>query len=171
MKLKALVLNLDYTPITVCTVQRAFLLVFLNKAELVKTNSSLTFHTVDRTFSMPSVIKLTRYVNIPYKGVVLSRENVFKRDRFKCQYCGTSKELTLDHLIPKANGGKTSWNNLITACKKCNSQKGNSSLDEVGFQLAYRPFRPSYIMYLKDLSGNRYEEWKPFLEQKSSKVA
>ncbi len=171
MKLKALVLNLDYTPITVCTVQRAFLLVFLNKAELIKTNSSLTFHTVNKTFSMPSVIKLTRYINVPYKGVVLSRENVFKRDRFQCQYCGTSKELTLDHLIPKAKGGKTTWNNLITACKRCNSRKGNGSLEEAGFQLTYRPFRPSYIMYLKDLSGNRYEEWKPFLQQKSSKVA
>ena len=171
MKLKALVLNLDYTPIAVCTVQRAFLLVFLKKAELVKANSSYDFHTVDKTFSMPAVIKLSRYVNVPYKGVVLSRENIFKRDGFKCQYCGTEKELTLDHLVPKAKGGKTSWSNLVTACKSCNSKKGNYSPEEAGLQLSFRPYRPSYVMYLMDLSGNNYDEWKPYLSQKSSKVA
>ena len=108
---------------------------------------------------------------MPYKGVVLSRDNVFKRDGFKCQYCGTEKELTLDHLIPKAKGGKTSWNNLVTACKSCNAKKGNYSLEEAGLELNLRPFRPSYIMYLKDLSGNNYDEWKPFLNYKKSKVA
>lgn len=167
MKLKALVLNMDYTPITVCTVQRAFLLVYLRKAELVKANNTYSFHTVTSTFSMPAVIKLTRYVNVPYKGVVLSRENVFKRDSFTCQYCGTQKELTLDHLVPKAKGGKSSWNNLVTACKSCNSKKGNYAPEEVGLQLSLRPYRPSYIMYLKDLSGNTYEEWKPYLYKKS----
>lgn len=171
MKLKALVLNIDYTPITVCTVQRAFLLVYLRKAELVKANNSYAFHTVTDTFSMPAVIKLSRYVNIPYRGVVLSRENVFKRDGFKCQYCGNNKELTIDHLIPKAKGGKTSWNNLVTACKNCNSKKGDYSPEEAGLQLGFKPYRPSYIMYLKDLSGNNYDEWKPYLNYKKNKVA
>lgn len=171
MNLKALVLNLDYSPITVCTVQRAFLLVYLRKAELVKANNTYFFHTVSDTFSMPSVIKLIKYVNVPYKGVGLNRENVFKRDGFKCQYCGTENELTLDHLVPKAKGGKTSWNNLITACKSCNSIKGNYSPKEVGLQLSYHPYRPSYIMYLKNLSGNRFEEWEPYLNQKKSRVA
>lgn len=171
MTMKALVLNLDYTPISVCTVQRAFLLVYLNKAELIKANTNYAFHTVNRVFSMPTVIKINKYVNIPYKGVVLSRENVFKRDGFTCQYCGTNKELTLDHLIPKAKGGETSWSNLVTACKQCNSKKGDYALEEVGMQLTFRPYRPSYIMYLKDLSGNKYDEWKPFLSKKSSRVA
>lgn len=171
MKLKALVLNVDYTPISVCSVHRAFLLIYLQKAELVKANSTYAFHTVNNTFSMPAVVKLNRYVNVPYRGVVLSRENVFKRDGFKCQYCGNEKELTLDHLIPKAKGGKTSWNNLVTACKSCNSKKGNYSLEEAGLQLSLIPFRPSFIMHLKDLSGSNFEEWKPFLLQKQSKVA
>ena len=171
MKLKALVLNLDYTPITVCSAERAFLLIYLDKAELIKANSTFEFHTVNKTFSIPAVIKLNRYVNIPYKGVVLSRENVFKRDGFKCQYCGTEKELTLDHLVPKAKGGKTTWSNLVTACKACNSKKGFFSPEEAGLQLTFKPFRPSYIMHLTDLSGINYEEWKPFLGQKKSKVA
>lgn len=171
MTVKALVLNLDYTPISVCTVQRAFLLVFLNKAEIVRANSQYSIHTVNQSYPMPSVIKLGRYVNVPYKGVVLSKENVFKRDGFQCQYCGTQKDLTLDHLIPKAKGGKTSWNNLVTACKKCNSLKGDYTPEQAGLQLAFKPFKPSYIMYLKELSSRIYEEWKPFLETKKSKVA
>jgi 5-methylcytosine-specific restriction endonuclease McrA len=171
MTTKALVLNLDYTPISVCTVQRAFLLVFLNKAEIVKANSQYSIHTVSRSYPMPSVIRLGRYVNVPYKGVVLTKENVFKRDGFQCQYCGTQKDLTLDHLIPKAKGGKTSWNNLVTACKKCNSLKGDYTPEQVGLQLAFKPFKPSYIMYLQELSSRIYEEWKPFLETKKSKVA
>jgi hypothetical protein len=171
MTLKALVLNIDYSPITICSVQRAFLLVYLGKAELVKANSSYFFHTVDDTFSMPSVIKLNRYVNVPYKGVVLNRENVFKRDGFKCQYCGTNKELTIDHLVPKAKGGKSSWSNLVTACKRCNTKKGYYSPEEAGLQLSFQPYRPSYIMYLKKLSGHSYEEWSPYLNQKNSRVA
>ncbi|MCK5104072.1 MAG: HNH endonuclease [Cyclobacteriaceae bacterium] len=171
MTIKALVLNLDYTPITVCTVQRAFLLVYLRKADLIEANNVYSFHTVSDTFSMPSVIKLNRYVNMPYKGVVLNRDNVFKRDGFKCQYCGRERELTLDHLIPKAKGGKTSWNNLVTACKKCNSKKGNYSPEEAGLRLSLLPYRPSYIMYLKKLYENSYDEWKPYLNQKESRVA
>lgn len=171
MNIKALVLNLDYTPISVCTVQRAFLLVFLNKAEIIASNSNFSLHTIDSEYPMPSVIKLGRYVNVPYKGVVLSKENVFKRDGFQCQYCGNQKDLTLDHLVPKAKGGKTSWNNLVTACKKCNSLKGDYTPEEAGLELTFKPFKPSYIMYLKDMSARAYEDWKPFLELKKSKVA
>jgi 5-methylcytosine-specific restriction endonuclease McrA len=171
MTLKALVLNMDYSPLTVCSVQRAFLLVYLRKAEMVKPNNSHAFHTVSNTYPMPSVIKLSRYVSIPYKGIVLTRENVFKRDGFKCQYCGASKELTIDHLVPKAKGGKSSWSNLVTACKRCNSLKGNYSPEEAGMQLTFRPYRPSYIMYLKFMFGNSIEDWEPYLSPKTIRVA
>jgi 5-methylcytosine-specific restriction endonuclease McrA len=93
---KTLVLNLDFSPISVCSVQRAFLLLFLDKADMVCENSRDHFHTIDRTFPMPSVIKLKRYISVPYKGVVLSRDNVFRRDGYQCQYCGTNRDLTLD---------------------------------------------------------------------------
>ncbi len=171
MNIKALVLNIDCTPISVCTVQRAFLLVFLKKAELIKANNTHSLNTVNEKYPMPSVIKLSRYVNVPYKGVVLSKENVFKRDAFQCHYCGSQKELTLDHIIPKARGGKTTWHNLVTACKRCNSMKGDNSVEEAGFQLKYRPGKPSYIMYLKQLSSNAYEDWKPFLNIEKNRVA
>lgn len=170
MKERTLVLNLDYTPISVCTAQRAFLLVFLQKAELVRENDQKHIRTVDRQFPMPSVIKLRKYIPVPYKKVVLSKDNIFRRDQYTCQYCGTDKELTLDHLVPKARGGATTWNNLVTACKRCNSTKGNCSPEEAGMQLRVKPFRPSYIIFIRDFSGFSNEEWLPFLDS-SGKVA
>lgn len=162
---------MDYSPISVCTVQRAFLLVYLKKAELIKANHTHSLNTVSEKYPMPSVIKLGKYVNVPYKGVVLSKENVFKRDAFQCQYCGSQKDLTLDHIIPKAKGGKTSWNNLVTACRRCNALKGDNSLEEAGFRLNTSPGKPSYIMFLKELSARAYEEWKPFLNHEKNQVA
>ena len=171
MKPKVLVLNMDFSPITICTVQRAFLLVFLNKAELISKNQSMDLHTVSATFPMPSVIKLKRYINIPYRGVMLSRDNIFKRDGYKCLYCGSKKDLTLDHVLPKARGGKTSWNNLATACKPCNSKKGDYLPEEMRMNLPYRPFKPSYVMFLREFSGYDYMEWKPYLETKNNSTA
>ena len=170
MKGRALVLNMDYTPISVCSIQRAFLLIFLQKAELIKENQQKVIHTIDRFFPMPSVIKLKKYVQVPYKGVILNRENIFRRDGYQCQYCGTNKELTLDHVVPKAKGGDTSWGNLVTACKQCNSRKGDYSPGEAGLKLRVQPFRPSYVIFIRDLSGYSYKEWLPFLNVKS-KVA
>lgn len=170
MKERTLVLNLDYTPISVCTAQRAFLLVFLQKAELVRENGEKYMRTIDRQYPMPSVIKLKNYIRVPYKKVVLSKDNIFRRDQYTCQYCGTRKDLTLDHLIPKARGGTTTWNNLVTACKRCNSTKGEASPEEAGMQLRVQPFRPSYVMFIRDFSGFLHEEWLPFLDS-TGKVA
>ncbi len=167
MKPRVLVLNIDYSPITICSVERAFLLIFLNKADFVSQNKDKFLHSVSQSFPMPSVIKLKRYIHIPYRGVMLSRDNVFKRDGYKCLYCGSKKDLTLDHVLPKARGGKTSWNNLATACKICNSKKGDYLPEEMNMNLLRKPFKPSYVMFLRDFSGYDYMEWKPFLEPKN----
>lgn len=167
MNRKVLVLNADFSPISVCTVQRAFLLTYLNKTELVSPANGHKLRSVSSTFPMPAVIRLRKYVNVPYKGVNLTRQNVFKRDAFECQYCGTKKDLTLDHVTPRSKGGRSSWNNLVTACKRCNTRKGNSRPEEVGIKLKTKPFRPTYIMFLRDFSGFHSEEWAPFLELKS----
>ncbi|MGK7395367.1 MAG: HNH endonuclease [Candidatus Cyclobacteriaceae bacterium M3_2C_046] len=163
MQKHVLVLNQDYSPLTVCTVQRAFLLVFLQKAELLTENFNHTLRTISRSYPMPAVIRLNRYIKLPYRGVVLTRNNVFKRDNFECQYCGTNKDLTLDHLIPKARGGRSSWNNLVTACRRCNTRKGNYTLEEIGMEIKRNPFKPSYIMFIRDFSGYVQEEWMPYL--------
>jgi len=164
MNKRVLVLNQDFSPISICAMQRAFLLVYLNKADLVTKANGSVIRTVTRVYPMPSVIKLKNFVHVPYKGVVLTRQNIFKRDGFRCQYCGTSRNLTLDHVVPKARGGKTSWANLVTACKNCNTRKGDYMLEEIGLTIRTRPFRPSYVMFLRDYSGYADEEWIPYLK-------
>jgi len=164
MNRRVLVLNQDYSPLTICTVQRAILLVFLGKADLMTPASDAFIRTVSSSYPMPAVIRLHRYINLPYRGVVLTRNNIFKRDNHTCQYCGTGKDLTLDHLIPKAKGGKSSWYNLVTACKKCNARKGDYNPEEVGLKIAQKPFKPNYIMFIRDFSGYVCDEWMPFLQ-------
>lgn len=163
---QVLVLNQDYSPISICSVQRAFLLVYLKKAELVTNIKEKSLRSVTTTFPFPSIIKINKYVHIPYKGVVLTRHNVFKRDNFTCQYCGINKDLTLDHLIPRSKGGKSNWTNLVTACKSCNAKKGDFSPEEVGMKLHKMPVKPSYVMFLKASSIDR-EDWFPYLEPKA----
>ncbi len=164
---KVLILNQDYSALTVCTVPKAFVLVYLKKAELVSEASDLQLRSVSHTFPMPSVIRLFRYVHLPYKGVMLTRQNIFKRDGYCCQYCGTVDELTLDHVVPKSRGGKSNWDNLTTACKRCNSRKGDFTPEEARMMLVQRPFKPSFVMFLRDFSGNIAEEWQPFLSKKT----
>ncbi len=163
-----LVLNQDYSPLTICSVQRAFLLVFLKKAELLTSVQERELRSITNSYPFPSVIMINRYINIPYKGVVLSRHNIFKRDGHKCQYCGTNKDLTLDHLIPRSKGGKSSWTNLVTACKKCNAQKGDSTLEKAGLKLQNPPVKPSYISFIKMGTGSLREDWKPYLNPKKA---
>ncbi|NMM50539.1 HNH endonuclease [Marinigracilibium pacificum] len=168
MNQKVLLLNQDYSPLAVCTVNKAFILLFLDKAEMVREFAGEALHSVTRTFPKPAVVKLKRYINLPYKNVMLSRKNIFKRDDHKCQYCGKSSDLTVDHLVPKAKGGKTTWSNLVTACKRCNTVKGNSSPEEVGLELRRQPYRPNYLLFLRDYVGEQNKEWEDFFPKVSA---
>lgn len=163
MKKSVLLLNQDYSPLSVCSLERAFVLVFLKKAELTIETNDEVIRTISKSYPMPAVIRLFRYIPLPYKSVVLTRQNVFKRDHHACQYCGTLKNLTLDHVLPRSKGGKSSWANLVTACQRCNASKGNRTPEEAKMPLKRRPFKPTYLMFLSDFSGNVREEWKPFL--------
>lgn len=163
MNQRVLVLNQDYSPLMVCSVERAFVLVFLNKSEMIRSANGHKIHSITRSFPMPSVIRLNRYVQAPYKGVNLTRQNIFKRDGFQCQYCGTKKDLTLDHVIPSSKGGPHSWTNLVTACKRCNAKKGDYTPEQAGMALAFKPYKPSYALFLRDISGMKQEEWDEFL--------
>jgi 5-methylcytosine-specific restriction endonuclease McrA len=161
-----LVLNQDYTPLTVCSVQRAFMLIFMGKAELINEVKEKKLRSVNQAFSFPSVIKINRYINIPYKGVVMSRHNIFRRDGGRCQYCGTTKDLTIDHIIPRSKGGKSTWTNLVTACKKCNTKKGDHSLEKTGMKLLQLPVKPSYLSFLRMNNSSYRDDWAPFLNPK-----
>ena len=161
---KVLILNADYRAFSVCSVYKAFLLVYLNKAEIVKKVENAYLRTITRSYDVPSIIKLHHYVNIPYKGVIMTRQNIFKRDGNKCVYCSSNDNLTIDHVLPRSRGGSTSWSNLVTACKSCNSKKGDFLPEEIGMELPYKPFKPSFIMFLRDFSGLGEESWMHYLQ-------
>jgi len=163
---KVLILNQDYSALTVCTVPKAFILVYLKKAELVSEAADLQLRSVSHTFPMPTVIRLFKYVHLPYKGVILNRQNIFKRDGHRCQYCGTHEDLTLDHVVPKSRGGLTKWDNLTTACKRCNSRKGDFLPEEAKMILTQKPYKPSFVVFLRDFSGHIEEDWRPYLSKK-----
>jgi 5-methylcytosine-specific restriction endonuclease McrA len=166
MNNRVLVLNQDDSPLMVCSVQRAFILVYLNKSEMVRSANGYKLHTIKQAFPMPSVIRLNRYVNAPYKGVALTRQNVFKRDNFECQYCGTRRDLTLDHVMPSSRGGQHVWTNLVTACKRCNARKGDYTPEEAEMLLKRKPHKPSYALFLHD-NNSPHNEWDDFLEKRN----
>lgn len=158
-----MVLNQDYQAISVCSVERAFVLLLLDKAEMVCDNPTRKLRSVRQVFDCPSIIRLFRYIKIPYRNVALSRHNIYKRDGFCCAYCGNRDGLTLDHVLPKSRGGRDSWHNLVTACGRCNSLKGDRTPEEAEMVLKMKPFRPSFIVYLRDFAGSLDDEWKPYL--------
>lgn len=160
---RVLVLNQDYQPLTVCSVQKSMLLLFLDKAELVHPDEHRKIHTVSTSYDLPSVIRLKRYARVPFKKMVVSRRNVLKRDMNKCQYCGKSDDLTIDHVIPRSRGGADSWENLVAACNKCNHRKGNRTPQEAGMPLLRAPFKPNYLMLLRDFMGTVEDHWRPYL--------
>jgi len=163
MDSNVLVLNQDYQPLSICSVQRSVKLLFLEKAELLHDDPERKIRTVNDEFIYPSVIRLRYYINIPYTRIVLSRRNVMKRDRHTCQYCGIKSDLTLDHVFPKSRGGGDSWENLVTACNRCNVRKGNRTPDEANMPLRRKPFRPIHITFFRDILGGVQENWKPYL--------
>jgi 5-methylcytosine-specific restriction endonuclease McrA len=156
-----LVLNADYTPLTIMPLKRAFRLVYKGKAEVVVTRGE-SIATDKKDYDRPSVVRLTKYVYFPYKKVTLSRFNIYRRDDYKCLYCGSKDSLTLDHVIPRSKGGPNSWTNLATCCMRCNTSKGDRLLEETGMTLKYKPFTPSYLFFLHKMNKIN-EDWKPYL--------
>ncbi|MDO8683546.1 MAG: HNH endonuclease [Armatimonadota bacterium] len=166
MSHEVLVLNSDYEPLNVCNMKRAISLMFLGKVDVLHTNSAI-IHTISGSFDLPSVVRLRRHVRRPMPELRLSRRSIFARDNYTCQYCGhTSKELTIDHVIPKRLGGATTWDNLVCCCRKCNTKKGDKSLQKVCFTLKRLPRRPKYVPFIsltKYLDGARNTIWRDYL--------
>ena len=163
--LLCLVLDSAYMPRSILTTERGFTVVYKGNAEVVE-NYEEYFKTVnlDTTYKKPSIIKLNRYLNLEYKDVPLSKQNVFKRDEFKCVYCGKAdiRLLTIDHVIPTSKGGKNKWDNVVTACKRCNNEKSDLDIEEWG-RPNPKPFRPHYLMMIKKVKHKLPESWKKYL--------
>lgn len=161
-----LVLNQNYEPLNVCDIRRAFGLLGSEKAELLERNHQV-IHTPTLAIDAPSVIRLVYMVRRPRPRVKLSRREVFLRDRHTCQYCGTSsRELTIDHIIPKHRGGRHEWENLVAACRMCNHRKGAKTIAEARMALLHEPRAPrADVRYLfgSYLSDERNDAWRSYL--------
>ncbi|AOS83995.1 HNH endonuclease [Chlorobaculum limnaeum] len=161
---KVLVLNASYEPLSICDARNAVLLLFCGKAMMVASHPEHRIRTVTESYPLPSIVRLTVFVQVEYRSTALSRKNLFRRDGFRCQYCGGKEaELTLDHVIPKSRGGEESWENLVTACKPCNSKKGNRTPAEADMTLLKKPSRPSHITLMRQHYLPVSDEWKPYL--------
>jgi len=149
---------------TISSVRKAIILLYLGKANLVERYDSLVIRSVTLELPMPSVVRLGCFINVPRKRILLSRKNIMKRDRFSCQYCGTStKPLTVDHVIPKERGGVDTWQNLVAACEKCNFKKGNKTPEEADMILRKIPQKPNYLFFIQNFFGAVEDRWRPYL--------
>lgn len=155
---KILVLNSDYQPINVTSFRKGYKLLFKGKAEVVKSDSASVMMVADRTVDRPRVIRLLKYLYIPYRKIQLCRQNIFRRDMHSCVYCGTSTSLTLDHVIPRSRGGQNTWENLVTSCFRCNNRKGDSTPEEARMKMRSKPFAPSFT-YLIQLDEDLKFDW------------
>ena len=164
MDQKVLILNQDYSAISLCSVHKAFILLYLEKAEMLEKSETGLLRSISVTYPKPSVIRLQRYVHIPYKGIALSRHNIMKRDHFQCQYCGSNRNLTLDHLFPRSRGGKATWTNLVTACNRCNTRKGDRTPEEAGLNLNQQPKKPTLVAFLRLHAASLEQSWAHYLK-------
>lgn len=159
-----LVLNQNYEPINVARARRAVLLLLRGKAELLE-NGVGVIHTPSELIPLPSVIRLVYLVRRPRRERRLTRHEVFRRDGYTCQYCGRqTKELTLDHMVPRYKGGRHVWDNVVSACIPCNNHKAGRTPHEAGMKLIRLPFAPRASAYSVPYEYvRRYKEWHKFL--------
>ena len=143
-----LVLNASYEPINFTNWKRAIVLLMKNKAQALGRR----------------VIRLVNYIKLPYEKLMQnkpSRAMIYKRDGHKCQYCGSTKNLTIDHIIPRSRGGEDTWENLVVACMPCNTRKSDKLLEETNLKLASVPRKPINKM-LFTLDRANVQEWKEY---------
>ena len=166
----ALVLNADfrplsYYPLSLWSWQDAIKAVFLDRVNIV---SEYEQEVASPSFAMrlPSVVSLKEYIQ-PQRHPAFTRFNVFLRDRFECQYCGSPKDLTFDHLVPRSRGGQTTWENIVTACSPCNLRKGGRMPKDIDMHPRQKPYVPS--VYDLHNNGRKFppnylhESWMDYL--------
>jgi 5-methylcytosine-specific restriction endonuclease McrA len=161
-----LVLNSNYEPLNVCNIRRAIVLVLNGKAEVLE-EYDLMISTASTFLDAPSVIRLVYMIKRPYPRVKLCRREIFIRDNFTCQYCGVqTRDLTLDHIIPRSKNGPHTWENLVSACRHCNHRKGGKTIAEARLKLASTPREPRASRYYpiqRALNKNLNDGWLKFI--------
>jgi 5-methylcytosine-specific restriction endonuclease McrA len=144
MQSGCVILNGDYSYLNTVSWQKAIKLLYKGKASVLKYTDVVIKTAENVMMKIPAVMKLIKIVRTIYRAKVpFSKKNIMIRDRFKCQYCGATKELTIDHVIPVSRGGKTSFENCVAACKECNGKKGNKLPSEAQLYIKKRPVAPT----------------------------
>ncbi|MBL8172416.1 MAG: HNH endonuclease [Acidobacteria bacterium] len=166
---KVLLLNASYEPLSLVTAPKALTLVWRRVAEVLELDRGRFVHTTRFAFELPSVIRLTQYIDIRQRqNRVTNRHRILARDHYRCQYCGkrgTAFDLTLDHILPRSRGGKTMAENLVTACQACNNRKGDRTPEEARMPLLMNPAALYYGLErtaLQQASLSR-PEWRKYL--------
>jgi 5-methylcytosine-specific restriction endonuclease McrA len=179
-----LVLNKSFLPVQITTVRRAFCLLYAGIAKAVNSQYETfdyeswhqlsiegrdeTIGLVDRVIKVPRVILLTAYDRVPKRRVRFSRHNIFARDKNTCQYCGKKfprADLNLDHVIPRSQGGSSTWENVVCSCHHCNRKKGGKTPEQARIKLISLPKRPAWTPPLNvSLQEIMRKEWVPFLD-------
>jgi 5-methylcytosine-specific restriction endonuclease McrA len=193
LKYRVLVLNRLWQPVNVVGVERAFSLLLQDHAQVIYTGDEsfrmmdaaawLQFseelepeedesciQTVRLRIRVPKVLLLRSYDQLPVQEIQFNRDNLFERDDFRCQYCGQlfePSQLNMDHVIPRDRGGRTSWENIVTSCIKCNSRKANRLPHQANMHLIRKPERPRWRPFVSTLIGQNYDSaWDHFINTK-----
>lgn len=166
---QVLVLNASFEPLHVVHWQKAMQLLFQGKVEVLE-EYEREVRTVTLSIRLPAVLRLLRFIpTIRKRNIVrFSRANIFVRDQFTCQYCGrkrTRSELTLDHVTPSVQGGKKTWDNIVSACIQCNQRKGGRTPQEAGMHLIVKPATPEWLPMctIRYRLNSAPERWKVYL--------
>lgn len=160
-------LNASYEPLSVVSVRRAVVLVLDEKAEVVH-GTGHEMHSERLSVPVPSVIRLRHFVRVPYRRrAALSRRGVFLRDGGTCQYCGRRAE-SIDHVVPRSRGGPHEWENVVAACRPCNTRKRDRLLEETAMTLHHRPETPRALMWVAVAVQQVPADWARYLEPPSA---
>ena len=159
-----LLLNADFTPLDTISVERALILYFTDKIEIIHAKVNKFIHTITSSCPFPEVVRLKRYIYLHRKEMSPTKKNIFERDLYECQYCGNTKHLTIDHIVPVSRGGQNTWKNLTTCCFSCNNKKGDRLQEECGMKLKRQPGRPSHLHIIKKFSkDNDLKTWENYI--------
>jgi 5-methylcytosine-specific restriction endonuclease McrA len=195
---RVLVLNRLWQAVNIVGVRRAFALLIQDHAQVIDPSDGTyqilsadewialsvekppaddkrCIHTVHMSLRIPSVLLLRYFDRVPTKEVKFNRFNIFERDNYRCQYCGNTfhpRQLNLDHVIPRVQGGKTSWENVVTSCIRCNTRKGNRLPHQAGMRLMRKPARPKWRPFINSVLDEESaieREWEHFLAGSASR--
>lgn len=164
MTAPVLLLNASFEPLRTISFQRAISLIVEKRAEMVAAVEGKLVRSPSTTFPWPSVVRLIEYVKVPFRKtrIPATRKNILARDGYECCFCTKRKADSVDHILPKSRGGEHSWTNLVAACRKCNSIKGDRTPQEAGMKMRFQPFIPQSEKWM--LVGlNRNADWSDFL--------